>query len=44
MKVARRLGAAPSGRGFGDQAARAGARRVDGIKIGAVSRNRTGIP
>ena len=41
VKVARRLGAAPSERGFGDQAAQAGARRVE--ENGAASRNCTDI-
>ena len=31
MKVARRLGAAPSPQGFGDRAAQAGARRTRGV-------------
>ena len=45
QKVARRLGAAPSPRSFGDSAAQAGARRVLCVfKNGAVSRICTGIP
>lgn len=44
-KLARRLGAAPIELGFGDQAAQAGARRVEfEWKIGAASRTCTGIP
>ena len=43
-RMARRPGAAPGSRSFGDSAAQAGARHVVGdLKIGAVSRNCTGI-
>ena len=41
--MARRPGAAPDPRGFGDRAAQAGARRVDMI-TGAANRKRTGTP
>ena len=41
--MARRSGAAPVTRGFGDPVAQAGARRFD-MKLGAASRNRTGVP